>query len=81
MHEIQIRLASDRCDEPIQQMHCWMKAHQCAPLDFSCHDLGHHTTVVVVEFKTERERSSFAEHFAAQDGRSRPRPESAALGR
>jgi hypothetical protein len=64
MHEIQIRLASDRCDEPIQQMRRWMKAHQCAPLDFSCHDLGHHTTVVVAEFKTESEVNSFAEKFA-----------------
>lgn len=68
MPEIQIRLPSDCCDEPIQQMRSWMKAHQCEPLDFSCHDLGHRTTVVVVEFKDESELGSFAEQFAAQDG-------------
>jgi hypothetical protein len=68
MHEIQIRLPSDDCDEPIQQMQRWLKAHHCEPLDFSVHDLEHHTTVVVVEFKTESELSSFAEQFATQDG-------------
>ena len=68
MPEIQIRLPSDCCGETIQQMRSWMKAHHCQALDFSCHDLGRHTTVVVVEFKTERELSSFAEQFATQDG-------------
>jgi hypothetical protein len=68
MHEIQIRLPSDDCDEPMQQMRGWMKVHHCEPLEFSCHDLGHRTTVVVVEFKSESELSSFAEQFAAQDG-------------
>ena len=65
MHKIQIRLPSDHCDEPVQQMRGWIKAHQCELLEFSCHDLGRRTTVVVVEFKTESERSSFAEQFAA----------------
>jgi hypothetical protein len=44
-----------------------MKVHHCEPLEFSCHDLGRRTTVVVVEFKTESERSSFAEQFAAEN--------------
>jgi hypothetical protein len=66
MHEIQIRLPSDDCETPVQQMRSWMKAHRCEPLDFSCHDLGHRTTVVVVEFKTESERRSFAREFAAE---------------
>jgi hypothetical protein len=68
MHEIQIRLPSYDCDEPVQQMRFWMKAHHCAPLDFSCHDLGHRTTVVVVDFKTESELRSFAQEFAAAHG-------------
>jgi hypothetical protein len=45
-----------------------LKAHRCEPVQFSCHDLGHRTTVVVVEFKNEAERCSFAEQFAAMDG-------------
>ena len=68
MHEIQIRLPSDDCDEPVQQMRRWMKTHHCEPLQFYCHDLGRHTAVVVAEFKTESERSSFADQFAPQDG-------------
>jgi hypothetical protein len=48
-----------------------MKGHHCEPLDFSSHDLGHHTTVVVAEFKTESERRRFAKQFAAEDGRLR----------
>ena len=68
MPEIQIRLPSDDCDEPIQQMRRWLKARRCEPRDFSVHDLEHHTTVVVVDFMTESERCSFAEQFAAQDG-------------
>jgi hypothetical protein len=66
MHEIQIRLPSDDCEAPVQQMRSWMKAHRCEPLDFSCHDLGHRTTVVVVGFKTETERRCFAQEFAAE---------------
>ena len=65
MHEIQIRLPSDECDKPVQQMRYWMKAHHCEPLDFSCHDLGHRTAVVVVDFKTESELKSFAQQFSA----------------
>ena len=65
MHEIQIRLPSDHCDEPVQQMRQWMKAHRCEPVDFSCHDLGRRTAVVVVDFKTENELKSFAQQFAA----------------
>ena len=64
MHEIQIRLPSQDCDQPLQQMRGWMVAHRCTPLDFSCHDLGHRTTVVVVDFKTKRELKSFAREFA-----------------
>jgi hypothetical protein len=71
MHEIQIRLPSDDCDDSVQQMRRWMKVHHCEPLDFSCHDLGHHTTVVVAEFKTESEQRCFAKEFAAEDGRLR----------
>jgi len=66
MHEIQIRLPSDDCEEPVQRMRSWIAAHHCEPLQFSCHDLGRHTAVVVVEFKTESELSSFAEEFAAE---------------
>ena len=66
MHEIQIRLPSDHCDEPVQQMRSWIKAHHCEPLDFSCHDLGHRTMVVVVDFKTQSELSSFAQEFVAE---------------
>ena len=68
MPQIQIRLPSDCCDEPIQRMRSWMTAHRCEPLDFSIHDLEHQTTVVVVDFKNESELSSFAEQFAAEDG-------------
>ena len=71
MHEIQIRLPSDDCDDSVQRMRRWMKGHHCEPLDFSSHDLGHHTTVVVAEFKTESERRRFAKQFAAEDGRLR----------
>ena len=46
-------------------MRGWMKTHHCAPLNFSCHDLGHRTTVVVVDFRTESELKSFAREFAA----------------
>ena len=68
MYQVQIRLPSDDCDESIQQMRQWLKAHHCEPVDFSCHDLEHHTTVVVVEFKTGSEMGSFAEQFAAEEG-------------
>jgi hypothetical protein len=65
MHKIQIRLPSYDCDQPMQQTRSWMEAHHCEPLDFSCHDLGRRTAVVVVDFKTESELKSFAQQFAA----------------
>ena len=65
MHKIQIRLPSYDCDQPMQQMRSWMEEHHCEPLDFSCHDLGRRTAVVVVDFKTESELESFAQQFAA----------------
>ncbi len=70
MHQIQIRLPSDDCDRTVQEMRDWLKAHRCEPVDFCCHDLdlGTHTTVVVVEFKNERERCAFADQFAGADG-------------
>ena len=68
MHEIQIRLPSDDRDQTVQEMRRWMKTHGCEPVDFSCHDLGHHTTVVVVEFKNESERCAFSEQFGDADG-------------
>ncbi len=67
MPEIQIRLPSDDCEQQVQQMRDWLKTHRCE-CALSCHDLGHRTTVVVVEFKTEAELCSFAEQFAAMDG-------------
>jgi hypothetical protein len=67
MHEIQIRLPSDNCDEPVQRMRGWMKAHHCEPLDFSFHDLGRRTAVVVVDFKTESDLKSFAQQFAVEN--------------
>jgi hypothetical protein len=68
MHQIQIRLPSCDCDQTVQEMRDWMKTHRCEPVDFSCHDLGRRTTVVVVDFKDERERCAFADQFAAVDG-------------
>ncbi|HKF71567.1 MAG TPA: hypothetical protein VKB68_07450 [Stellaceae bacterium] len=68
MHQIQIRLPSCDCDQTVHEMRDWMKTHRCEPVDFSCHDLGRRTTVVVVEFKDESERCAFAEQFAAVDG-------------
>ena len=67
MHEIQIRLPSDNCTEPVQEMRYWMKARRCEPLDFSFHDLGRRTAVVVVDFKTEGELKSFAQQFAVEN--------------
>jgi len=45
-----------------------MKAHHCEPSQFYCHDLGRHTAVVVVEFKTESDVNSFRAQFAVEDG-------------
>jgi len=68
MHQIQFRLPSDDCDQTVQEMRRWLKTHGCEPVDFSCHDLGHHITVVVVEFENERQRCAFGEQFAESDG-------------
>ena len=68
MHEVQIRLQSENCDQTVQEMRRWIKTHRCKPVDFSCHDIGHQTTVVVVEFKNESERCAFAEQFEGADG-------------
>jgi hypothetical protein len=68
MHQIQVRLPSDYCDQTVQEMRRWMKSHGCEPVDFCCHDLGHETSVVVVEFANESQRCAFAEQFAEADG-------------
>ena len=68
MHQIQIRLPSDDCDGAVREMHRWMKAHGCEPVDFFVHDLEHNTAVVVIEFKNEGDRCAFAEQFVSMDG-------------
>jgi hypothetical protein len=68
MHQVQIRLPSDCCDQTVQEMRRWMKAHGCEPIDFYVHDLEHQTAAVVIEFKNEHERCAFADQFAGADG-------------
>lgn len=64
MHTVQIRLPNNACEGPMQQMRGWIDAHHCEPVQFSHHDLGRQTAVVVVEFNAASDANSFAKKFA-----------------